>query len=164
MDSSRRTLVHALLMLMMLFGISLVFTDNQARADRASCDQIRMACKNAGFVQGGGARNGLLLDCFQPIVDGTAQPKSASRPLPTINPQLVNACRAGRESAPVAAPANVPLVPAANGQTVYDPNLKVTWLADGNLAGKQTFGVSNINKGGSMDYATAVRWVDAMNK
>ena len=76
----------------------------------------------------------------------------------------MNACRAGSDSAPVAAPANAPLVPAADGQTVYDPNLNVTWLADANLAGKQTFGVSNINKNGSMDYATAVRWVDAMNK
>ena len=55
-------------------------------------------------------------------------------------------------------------MPAADGQTVYDPNLNVTWLADANLAGKQTFGVSNINKNGSMDYATALRWVDAMNK
>ena len=75
-----------------------------------------------------------------------------------------SACRAGRDSAPVAAPASVPLVPAADGQTVYDPNLKVTWLADGNLAGKQTFGVANINKSGSMNYATAVQWVAAMNK
>jgi hypothetical protein len=67
-------------------------------------------------------------------------------------------------SAPVAAPESAPLVPSADGQTVYDPNLNVTWLADGNLAAKQTFGVSNINKSGSMDYATAVRWVEAMNK
>jgi hypothetical protein len=58
----------------------------------------------------------------------------------------------------------VPLVPAADGRTVYDPNLKVTWLADGNLAAKQTFGVANINKSGSMNYATAVEWVAAMNK
>ena len=81
-----------------------------------------------------------------------------------INPQLVKACRAGNDSAPVSTPASTALVPSADGQTVYDPNLNVTWLADANLAGTQTFGVSNINKDGSMDYATALRWVDALNK
>jgi hypothetical protein len=164
MDSIRHTLVHVLTMLLMVFGIGLAFQDNQVRADRASCDQIKSACRNAGFVLGGGARNGLLLDCFQPIVQGTGQPKSASRPLPTIDPQVVSACREGKDAAPVAVPARVPLVPAPDSQTVYDPNLKVTWLADANLAGKQTFGIANINKSGSMDYATAVLWVAAMNK
>src|SRR6202167_507518 len=99
MNSIRRTLVHALIMLSTLFGLNLLFTDNQVRADQASCDQIKTACKNAGFVLGGGARDGLLVDCFQPIVQGTAQPKSASKPLPRINPQLVNACRAAKQSA-----------------------------------------------------------------
>ena len=65
MDFIRRTLVHVLIVLLMLFGLSLVFPDNPVRADRASCEQIRTACKNAGFVLGGGARDGLLLDCFQ---------------------------------------------------------------------------------------------------
>jgi hypothetical protein len=164
MDFSRHTLVHILTMLLMLLGLNLAFDDNQVRADQAACEQIKIACKNAGFVLGGGARNGLLVDCFQPIVQGTAQPKSASRPLPNVNPQLVGACRAAKESDPVAAPANAPTIPAADGQTIYDPNLKVTWLADANLAATQTFGVSNINKSGSMDYATALRWVAAMNK
>jgi hypothetical protein len=159
MDSIGRTLV----LVFILFGPYLVFNSDQARADQASCEQIRTACKNAGFVMGGGARDGLLLDCFNPIVLGTARPKAASIPLPNINPQFVNACRAGTAATPVAAPASAPLVPAADGQTVYDPNLNVTWLANGNLAGKQTFGVSNINLDGSMDYATAVRWVAAMN-
>jgi hypothetical protein len=164
MSSIRRNLVPVLIVLMILFGLNLTFTDDQVRADQASCDQIKTVCKNAGFVLGGGAHNGLLLDCFQPIVQGTVQPKSASRPLPSVNAELVKACRAGKDSGSAEAPANAPLVPTADGQTVYDPNLKVTWLSDGNLAGKQTFGVSNINKSGSMDYATAVRWVEAMNK
>jgi hypothetical protein len=164
MDSIRRTLIHVLIILMMLLGLNLVFTDNQVLADRAACEQIKTACKNAGFVQGGGARNGLVLDCFNPIVQGTARPKAASIPLPAINPQLVNACRAGNESAPVEAPASAALMPAADAKTVYDPDLNVTWLADANLASTETFGVSNINKSGSMDYATAVRWVDAMNR
>jgi hypothetical protein len=163
MDSVRRTLVQVLIFLVILFGLTLGFPERQVRADRASCDQIKTACKNAGFVLGGGARNGLLVDCFQPIVQGTAQPKAASRALPTIDPHVVSACREGKDKAAVAAPASVALVPSADGGTVYDPNLKVTWIADGNLAGKQTFGVSSINKSGSMDYPTAVRWVAAMN-
>jgi hypothetical protein len=164
MDSMQRALVHVLILLSMFFGVNLVFTGNPVRADRAACDQIKTACKNAGFVQGGGPRNGLLLDCFQPLVQGTAQPKSAMRPLPKINPQWIAACREGTDAVPITSPAGAPLVPAPDGQTIYDPNLKVTWLADGNLPSKQTFGVSNINKSGSMNYATALRWVEALNK
>ncbi len=50
-----------------------------------------------------------------------------------------------------------------SGQTVYDPLLGITWLADANLASKKTFGVQGINRDGSMDYQTAVNWVRAMN-
>ena len=50
------------------------------------------------------------------------------------------------------------------GQTVYDPVAQVTWLADANLAAKQTFGVADINPDGSMEHSTAVQWVAAMNK
>jgi hypothetical protein len=164
MSSIRRAPVHLLIALFVQFSLNLALGNNPVLADRASCDQIRTACKNAGFVLGGGARDGLLLDCFNPIVLGTPQPKSASRPLPAINPQLVNACRAGKDLATVVMPANAPLAPANDGQTVYDAHLNVTWLADANLPSKQTFGVSNINKSGSMDYVTAVRWVESLNK
>src|SRR5271170_1385711 len=98
MDSARRTLVSVLVLL----ALCLVFANGPARADRAACDQIRTACKDAGFVLGGGARNGLLLDCYQPILQGTAQPRLASRPLPSIDPQVVNACRSGNSSPSVA--------------------------------------------------------------
>jgi len=94
MDSAPRILILVLI----LFGLYPAFANNQLRADQASCDQIRTACKNAGFVLGGGARDGLLLDCYQPIVQGTPQPKLASRPLPRINPEVVNACRSGNGS------------------------------------------------------------------
>lgn len=67
MDSARRALVHALI----LSGLYLAFTNDKVRADRAACEQIRTACKNAGFVLGSGARDGLLVDCFNPIVYGT---------------------------------------------------------------------------------------------
>jgi hypothetical protein len=161
MDFIRHT-IRDLLTILALFVLNLLFIHDQARADSASCEQIKNACRKAGFATGGGVHDGLLLACYNPIVHGTAQPKAASMPLPSISPEVVKACRAGNDSAP--APASLPLVPAADGQTIYDPNLKVTWLSDGNLAVKQTFGVANINKSGSMDYATALRWIDAMNK
>jgi hypothetical protein len=49
------------------------------------------------------------------------------------------------------------------GQTIADPTLGVTWLADANLARKDTFKVAGINEDGSMSYQTAVNWVAAMN-
>jgi hypothetical protein len=47
--------------------------------------------------------------------------------------------------------------------TVYDPLLEVTWLADADLPRTQTFGVKGINRNGSMDYATALLWIRALN-
>lgn len=56
-----------------------------------------------------------------------------------------------------------PSAPIPKGQAVYDSAQGVTWLADANLAAKQTFGVDSINPDGAMDHATAVKWVKAMN-
>jgi hypothetical protein len=55
------------------------------------------------------------------------------------------------------------LTPAEGGQTVYDSTLNVTWLANGDYAATETFGVPDINADGSMNYRTAVKWVAAMN-
>jgi len=136
---------------------------------QAPCEQIRIACKNAGFVQGGPVGKRLVLDCFNPLVLGEMPPKTVSRPLPQITPQLAAACKErtiARQSPDENAqlpPQASPLIAREEGRTVYDARLKVTWLADANLAAKQTFGVPNINKSGSMNYASAVRWVAAMN-
>jgi len=61
------------------------------------------------------------------------------------------------------------LIPSADGLTVYDTVLKVRWLADANLAAnrqmRETLGAGlNINPDGSMDYPTALRWVQALNQ
>jgi len=50
------------------------------------------------------------------------------------------------------------------GPLCYDSRLRVTWLADANLPATQTFGVQGVHKSGSMNYATALRWVAAMNE
>ena len=52
-------------------------------------------------------------------------------------------------------------MPAA--ATVDDPALGVTWLADADLAATDTFNVSGISCDGSMEFATARKWVRAMN-
>jgi hypothetical protein len=55
----------------------------------------------------------------------------------------------------------------AEGGTVYDALQRVYWLADANLAGdagmRAALGVAGVNANGTMDYATAVRWVAALN-
>lgn len=55
------------------------------------------------------------------------------------------------------------LIPSADGQTIYDTVLHVTWLANANLAATSPFGISKINPSGSMDYPTAIQWVAALN-
>jgi hypothetical protein len=137
---------------------------------QAPCEQIRTACKNAGFLQGGPIGSRLVLDCFNPIVLGEKPPRGPSRPLPQITPELAAACRerqaakqSSEASLPLPAAGGAALIPREEGRTVYDAHLGVTWLADANLAAKETFGLPNINKSGSMNYATAVRWVAAMN-
>jgi hypothetical protein len=147
-----------------------VMTATPLCAQSAPCAQVRTACKNAGFVQGGPIGDRLVLDCFNPLVFGE-KPKRASRPLPEISPQLATACRekSNDTQSPAegaAAQSQLPhpaLVPGDGGRTVHDARLAVTWLADANLASSQTFGVPSVNKSGSMNYATAVRWVAAMN-
>jgi hypothetical protein len=68
-----------------------------ASAAQSPCAAIRQLCESAGFVQGAAqSGNGLQQDCIQPIMGATAQPTDASRPLPSVDPQLVAACRAAR--------------------------------------------------------------------
>lgn len=58
------------------------------------CEQIKQTCENAGFVKGDAKQGfGLWVDCIDPIIRGTAQPKKAIKPLPTIDPSLVAACK-----------------------------------------------------------------------
>lgn len=60
---------------------------------------------------------------------------------------------------------NADLYPRLGGKLVYDDDLDVTWLANGNLAESMTFGVSGISQDGSMNWGNgeALAWVAAMN-
>lgn len=59
--------------------------------------------------------------------------------------------------------ANAALIASANGQTVYDTDLNITWLSNANLAATNTFGVSGIQANGSMTWDTAQSLITAMN-
>src|SRR5436305_12022311 len=66
-----------------------------AAQGRGPCAQIKEACQDAGFVQGAAREGiGLQIHCVAPIIQGTTQPPTARRPLPKIDPQLVEGCRA----------------------------------------------------------------------
>jgi len=59
------------------------------------CAALRQVCVQAGFVpQGARAGEGLVVDCIRPIMQGILQPQRATKPLPAVDPQLVEACRA----------------------------------------------------------------------
>jgi N-acetylglucosamine-6-sulfatase len=61
---------------------------------RGPCAQIITACEQAGFERGAArAGNGIQVDCVRPIMQGGAQPRRATKPLPQISPDLVAACR-----------------------------------------------------------------------
>jgi hypothetical protein len=58
------------------------------------CVQIRMACTLAGFVPNGAKMGvGIAVDCIRPIMFGTPQRKQATKPLPSLDPQVVSACK-----------------------------------------------------------------------
>ena len=59
--------------------------------------------------------------------------------------------------------ANAALVSALGGQVVNDTDLNIIWLANGNLAVTETFGVNGIALDGTMTWQTAQLWIAAMN-
>jgi len=66
-----------------------------AAEKKGPCEKITEACKNAGFVQGGASEGiGLIVDCVNPIMQGKAQPRKTSKPLPQVDPELVETCKA----------------------------------------------------------------------
>ncbi len=72
---------------------------SQTVAPQDPCEQVKTACINAGFVQGGAsAGNGLVRDCVDPIVQGTPQRRKATKPLPQVDPTVVAACKAENAS------------------------------------------------------------------
>jgi hypothetical protein len=58
------------------------------------CAQIREACRQAGFIPNRASMGGgIIVDCIRPIMANSPQRRRAAKPLPPIDPQLVNACK-----------------------------------------------------------------------
>jgi hypothetical protein len=76
-----------------LIGLTAVAAQAQQPKGDGPCRQIRAACEQAGFKQGGAKEgSGLLVDCVRPIVQGTP-PRPNALALPQVDPQLVEACK-----------------------------------------------------------------------
>lgn len=82
------SLLGSATLLIALCGAMLAFA-------QAPCEQIKAACTKAGFVQGGASSGtGLWRDCVEPILQGRAHPKKATKPLAKVDPLVVAACKA----------------------------------------------------------------------
>ncbi|HZR68114.1 MAG TPA: hypothetical protein VFB01_03560 [Burkholderiales bacterium] len=59
------------------------------------CKQIADACTKAGFIPGDWKKgDGLWRDCVDPIMQGTSSVPGATKPLPSVDPNLVAQCKA----------------------------------------------------------------------
>jgi hypothetical protein len=73
------------------------------------CAKITAACSQAGFVPNGAKMGvGIAVDCIRPIIVGMPQRNRASKPLPPLDPQVVQACKQrnpnfGMEGGPIVA-------------------------------------------------------------
>jgi hypothetical protein len=95
-------------------------------AAASACAQIRKACLDAGFVQGGvRSGNGLKIDCVDPILDGKPPARGASLPLPQIDAQLIGACRT--ENGLPTAPNGTPSVATATPRPLSIYYVLSTW-------------------------------------
>jgi hypothetical protein len=103
---------HAILFAALAASIAGLAPADAQQPPPRPCAAIRQVCLNAGFVMNGArAGEGLIVDCIRPIMQGTPQPARASKPLPAVDPALVEACRAqnpnfgiGNAQAPQARP------------------------------------------------------------
>ena len=58
------------------------------------CAKITAACTQAGlFPQGAKTGAGIEVDCIRPIMASTPQRAQATKPLPQVDPEVVQACR-----------------------------------------------------------------------
>jgi hypothetical protein len=74
----------------------------------------------------------------------------------------------------ISLPSHAALVPELGGQVIYDTDLNITWVADGNLALTNQFGLTlsntlfddtpnTVGSGGAMTWDNAQAWIVGMN-
>jgi hypothetical protein len=62
-----------------------------------------------------------LVDCIRPLMQGIPQPRRATKPLPAVDPQLVEACRAQNPNFGMANAAQQPRGPQQPPQGAQPP-------------------------------------------
>ncbi len=78
---------------------SLVFSSAALAAPKEGkgggpCEQIVKACEGAGFVKGEAKQGyGLWVDCIDPIMQRKTTAQGATKPLPSVDPNVVSACK-----------------------------------------------------------------------
>jgi len=78
--------------------------------EQGPCRQVRAACLGAGFMPGAAREGiGLQVHCIVPIMQARAQPPTARKPLPKVDPQLVADCKVSnlRFGPPLSPPAEI---------------------------------------------------------
>ncbi len=74
-----------------LGAFSSAYAENEGH--EGPCKQIKESCEHAGFIKGEAKEGkGLWMDCIQPIMTGTPNPKSKMA-LPAIDPKIIEACK-----------------------------------------------------------------------
>ncbi len=86
---------NALVVMTALTAFStLTWAQNNKGAPDA-CKEIAEACKKAGFMKGDWKKgDGLWRDCVDPIMQGQTSAPGATKPLPSVDANVIAACRA----------------------------------------------------------------------
>jgi hypothetical protein len=118
---------------LLIFGMAAPMAAARTQ-DQGACRQIRAACQGAGFIEGAAREGiGLQIHCIIPIMQARAQPLTARKPLPRVNPQLVADCKASNSrfgrplppseavAQPLPANGNPPPTYGGRGQAVTYP-------------------------------------------
>ena len=78
----------------LVVGFGIPLAAQSAEPAPGPCDQIVVACTSAGFVKGDAKQGfGLWVDCIDPIMRRMGQPAKADKPLPSVPPELIAACK-----------------------------------------------------------------------
>jgi CubicO group peptidase (beta-lactamase class C family) len=145
----------------LVFAVAAVIAcPSNAQQGQGPCQHVQAACRAAGFVPGGAREGtGILIDCIRPIVQGTGQRPKATKPLPQIDANVVQACKSadpsfGQQETPVVHELSAPDIEA-----FLDP-LIIDQLARLKIAGA----VAVVVKDNGILFARGYGYADVENK
>jgi hypothetical protein len=98
-SSVKKTVLIDTLIVAALVAASPSFAAPKPNGGKAAshCFEIAKICKAAGFVKGDWKKgNGVWRDCIDPIVQGQTAVPGATKSLPSVDPKIVEACKAER--------------------------------------------------------------------